>query len=392
MKIKLAAAEILSRAAIEHRLSHKRRLGILRATGSLTKLWEYLAGGQTTSELPAMDILRFCWNQTDTEKLLSEAGIWASQGIKVISALEEEFPSRLAQRGIYLSLLYYRGPDPTLLGRKAVAVVGSRALGPYGKAATMSLTDNLCRRGYVIVSGAATGADSVAHRQALATGRETIAVLGCGVDRAYPRAQKQLLQEISETGLVISEYRPGTPPLARNFPARNRIIAALAEAVLVVSARKKSGSLITAHLAHKMGIPVFAVPGSVFSHEQEGCHYLIKEKIATIITDLEAPGLSGLGGNEVIKAETSQLITQTRVPGQIPATVSDPADRSPSVAADPTQKLILEQLSLRPLTMAQIACLIDKPLSDTAQILTQMELARLLLNRRGQYELNRFRS
>ncbi|WP_276724276.1 DNA-processing protein DprA [Selenomonas noxia] len=171
-------------------------------------------------------------------------------------------------------VLYYRGtliPDARRIG-----IVGARKFTAYGEAAAMEFAERLARSGVTITSGAARGIDTRAHRGALRGGR-TVAVLGCGVDIAYPPENRRLLSQIVESGgAVLSEYAPGTQPLPAFFPARNRIISGLSEGTLVVEAAKRSGSLITAEMALSEGRDVYAVPGSIYSPQSGGCHNLIR--------------------------------------------------------------------------------------------------------------------
>ena len=174
-------------------------------------------------------------------------------------------------------LLYLRGAAvPELLARPAVAVVGARACSSYGRSVTRSLTRELAAAGLVVVSGMARGIDGEAHRGALESGGATVAVLGCGIDRDYPAAHAELARRICEHGLVVSEYEPGVEPAPWRFPARNRIIAGLCRATVVVEARDRSGALITADFALEEGRDVLAVPGEITSSLSAGTNALLK--------------------------------------------------------------------------------------------------------------------
>ena len=164
----------------------------------------------------------------------------------------------------------------------AVAIVGSRAATSYGLAVAERLAADLAARGVTVVSGLARGIDSAAHRGALRVGGRTIAVLGSGVDVIYPPENRRLAGEIASHGAVVSQFEPGTRPLAGHFPARNRVIAGLGLAVVVVEAAEKSGSLITAGLAGEMGREVMAVPGLLTSAQSVGAHRLIQDGAALI--------------------------------------------------------------------------------------------------------------
>jgi len=191
--------------------------------------------------------------------------------------------------------LYLRGrADAELLSRPAVAVVGARACSPYGAQVARMLGRELAAVGVVVVSGLARGIDGEAHRGALDAGGHTVAVLGCGIDRDYPAAHASLAGAIAERSLLVSEYEPGVEPAPWRFPARNRIIAGLCAATIVVEARERSGALITADFALDEGREVLAVPGEITSALAAGTNALLRLG-ATPLTStgdvLEALGL-----------------------------------------------------------------------------------------------------
>lgn len=194
--------------------------------------------------------------------------------VHICTLQDESYPYLLKEIFSPPAVLYYRG----VLMPKArrVAMVGSRRFSPYGEALALEFGEQLAAAGLTVVSGAARGIDTRSHRGALKTGR-TVAVLGCGIDVAYPPENRRLLAEIAEQGAVISEYGPGVQPLPAFFPARNRIISGLSAGTLVVEAAARSGSLITAEMALNEGREVYALPGSVFSKTSEGCHHLIQQ-------------------------------------------------------------------------------------------------------------------
>jgi DNA processing protein len=173
--------------------------------------------------------------------------------------------------------LYLRGSgEPELLARRAVAVVGARSCSPYGAQVARMLGRELSAAGVVVVSGLARGIDGEAHRGALESGGPTVGVLGCGIDRDYPAVNATLSRRMEDGGLVVSEYEPGIEPAPWRFPARNRIIAGLCEAVVVVEARERSGALITADFALEEGREVFAVPGEITNALSVGSNALLK--------------------------------------------------------------------------------------------------------------------
>ncbi len=173
--------------------------------------------------------------------------------------------------------LYLRGEaQDDVLAKPAVSIVGARACSPYGAQVARRLGRELAAAGLVVVSGLARGIDGEAHRGALEAGGLTVAILGCGIDRDYPAAHAELARKIRERGLVVSEYEPGVEPAPWRFPARNRVIAGLGAATVVVEARERSGALITADLALEEGRDVLAVPGEITSSLSAGTNALLK--------------------------------------------------------------------------------------------------------------------
>lgn len=182
--------------------------------------------------------------------------------------------------------LYVRGQaDLAGLTERSVAVVGSRAATEYGLRVAADLAHGLVGRGWTVVSGAAYGIDAASHRAALAGDGPTVAVLACGADRAYPMAHRGLLDSIAARGAVVSEVPPGCAPYRSRFLARNRLIAALTRATVVVEASLRSGSLTTAKEARRLHLPVGAVPGPVTSMGSAGCHALVRDAGAVLVTD-----------------------------------------------------------------------------------------------------------
>ncbi|MFC8179974.1 DNA-processing protein DprA [Rhodococcus sp. NPDC057297] len=171
------------------------------------------------------------------------------------------------------------------LVERSVAIVGTRAATAYGEHVTAEIAGDLAVDGWTIVSGAAFGIDAAAHRAALGVSGSTVAVLACGVDRAYPSGHSRLLQRIAGSGAVISEYGPGTTPARHRFLSRNRIVAAFGSAVVVVEAGWRSGARNTAAWANRLGKPVLAVPGPVTSASSKGCHRMIREGEARLVAD-----------------------------------------------------------------------------------------------------------
>ena len=201
----------------------------------------------------------------------------AGRTIAFIGRSEAAYPSLLRELHDPPPGLFLRGSGGVaLLNRRAVAIVGARACSSYGSQVARLLGRELAAAGLVVVSGLARGIDGEAHRGALEAAGRTVAVLGCGIDRDYPAAHAQLAARVCEDGLVVSEYAPGVEPAPWRFPARNRIIAGLADATIVVEARERSGSLITADFALEAGREVFAVPGEITSALSAGANALLR--------------------------------------------------------------------------------------------------------------------
>ena len=198
-----------------------------------------------------------------------------SENIRCITKDDPEYPVKMKQYPSMPNKLYVKGRLP-LAEKPAVAVIGARMCSPYGRIQAFRYAKVLSEAGIQIISGMALGIDSEGHKGAMKRKMPTFAVLGSGVDVCYPRANRKLYERILwEGGGVISECPPGTQPMPWCFPARNRIISALADAVLIVEAKENSGSLITAGFALEQGKMVYAIPGAVTDALSRGCHKLI---------------------------------------------------------------------------------------------------------------------
>jgi DNA processing protein len=257
---------------------------VLRASKSA---WQGVVGnsladalGREPPELAARLQAARAWLQGDEQR-------------RVLSIGDEAYPAVLLQTADPPLLLYVQG-RVELLQQRSLAIVGSRNASPQGVDNARSFGAHMSRQGWTIVSGLAFGIDGAAHEGGLAGPGSTVAVVGTGLDRVYPARHRALAHRIASAGVLVSEFAPGTPPLAENFPQRNRIIAGLSRGTLVVEAALQSGSLITARLAAEAGREVFAVPGSIHSPLSRGCHALIRqgaklvESAADILEELQA--------------------------------------------------------------------------------------------------------
>lgn len=214
---------------------------------------------------------------------LADTLAWLDSGPdrRVMVLGDADYPLPLLNSADPPLLLYLHGRS-ALLQRPMLAIVGSRRPSAQGRDNARRFARALAAQGWAIASGLAAGIDGAAHEGALAAGGDTVAVVGTGIDRVYPASHQALAQRIAAAGLLVSELSLGTPPLAANFPQRNRIIAGLSRGTLVVEAALRSGSLITARLAAEAGREVMAIPGSVLSPQSAGCHALIRQGAALV--------------------------------------------------------------------------------------------------------------
>jgi DNA processing protein len=223
---------------------------------------------------PRVERLNKDYQFISTDKLLND---YTTQNIHLITIFDEDYPDRL--KTIYQPpwMLFARGNLSLLKNRESLAVVGSRNATAYGIGAIDYLFPSLIHKNVLIVSGLARGIDAHAHKAAIKLGGKTIGVIAGGFHHLYPKENVKLAEYMMEKQLVLSEYPPATMPAKWQFPMRNRIISGLSVGTLVVEARKKSGSLITADFALNEGRDVFAVPGSILSPDSDGVHYLIQQ-------------------------------------------------------------------------------------------------------------------
>ena len=248
---------------------------LVKVFGSAKAAWsapveELIASGVRKNSIGAF--ITFRQGHPDApEKLV---GYCERQKIKLCCINDEDYPPILKEIDTPPMFFYYRGtlqPDAFRIG-----IVGSRHNTAYGQNVALELGEQLAAAGLTVVSGAARGIDSFAHRGALKAGR-TVAVLGCGINYIFPRENKKLFEEIAERGVILSEFPPNLKPNAGTFPTRNRIIAGLSKGVVVVEADFKSGALITSTYAGDYGRDVFAVPGQVYAKMSRGCNELIRD-------------------------------------------------------------------------------------------------------------------
>ena len=284
--------------------------------------------------------------QVDLEKL------WArieAQGIKILTWEDEAYPQRLKEIEQPPPVLYIRGeylPDDLF----AVAIVGTRRITPYGRQITEELAAYLAANRITVISGLARGVDAMAHQTALKAGGRTIGVLGSGVDKIYPPEHRALAEKMTEHGAIISDYAPGTPPDASNFPPRNRIISGLSLAVVVIEAGETSGALITAEFAAEQGREVFAVPGSILAPQSKGTNKLIQHGALPLLSvhDLmQALDLTRMGEHKAARK---------------------------AIPSDETEARLMNVLSEQPLHVDEIRNQTELPIEKVSATLALMEL------------------
>ncbi len=283
----------------------------------------------------------------------------AAGGFRWLGRSDPGFPSRLGSIHDPPPGLFLRGDCGSgLLASPSVAIVGARACSDYGAHVARSLARGLAAHGILVVSGLARGVDSFAHRGALDAGGATVAVLGCGIDRDYPRAHASLAGEVARSGLLVSEYPPGVAPAPWRFPARNRIVAGLTGATVVVEARERSGALITADLALEEGRDVLAVPGEITSPLSAGSNGLLRLG-ATPVTSVEDV-LEALGVDPV-------------------------ASQAEPVELDEAARAVLGALDAGASSADEIVRATGLPAGEAAAALTELELVGLVEVRSGVY-------
>jgi DNA processing protein len=284
--------------------------------------------------------------QVDLEKVWKKI---ESQNIHILTWEDEAYPQRLKEIDQPPPVLYLRGdylPDDLF----AVAIVGTRRATPYGRQITEELASFLAAHGITVVSGLARGIDAIAHQTALKAGGRTIGVLGSGVDKIYPPEHRALADKMIESGAIISDYAPGTPPDATNFPPRNRIISGLSLAVVVIEAGETSGALITAEFAAEQGREIFAVPGSILAPQSKGTNKLIQNGALPL-----------LSVNDLMQA-----LDLTRM--------GDHKAARKIIPADETEARLMSVLSLEPLHVDEIRNQTELPIEKVSATLALMEL------------------
>ncbi|MGH8442030.1 MAG: DNA-processing protein DprA [Nevskiaceae bacterium] len=283
-------------------------------------------------------------------------------GRHLITWADERYPPLLREIAQAPAALFVHG-DPTLLAHRQLAIVGARAATRPGTEIAEGFAAELTRCGFAITSGLALGIDGAAHRGALAAGGHTLAVCGTGLDRVFPTRHRELAREIAERGALVSEFPCGTPPVADNFPRRNRIISGLALGVLMVEAATRSGSQITARLAGEQGREVFAIPGSIHSPMSRGPHALIRQG-AKLVESV----------NDILDELSAQLGEDFARP---------PPREATAVELDPARRRVLDAVGFEPTGFDRLIERLAMPVDALSAALLTLELDGLIATAPG---------
>lgn len=266
------------------KLSGKLKESLVENFQSVEELWYYVKNTKVNFNMKILERLQ---QNMDLDKFKPVLQCIEKNNIKYATIQSPEYPKMLKNFEDSPYGIYYFGDLNNLNETIAVSIVGSRLCSDYGREVARRISSDLSKYNINIISGMAKGIDSEAHWGCLNSGGTTTAVLGCGLDKIYPAENKKLYDRIKEKGCIISEFLPGTPPFAFNFPIRNRIISGLSDLIIIVEASERSGSLITASRALDQGKQVMAVPGSVFSEKSKETNKLIRDG-AYVFTGIES--------------------------------------------------------------------------------------------------------
>ncbi len=320
--------------------------------------------------------------QPDTAMLGTSLDWLRASGHHLLGWHDPDYPALLRRVSSPPLALFVAG-DPALLWHPAVAVVGSRAPTAGGRDNAFDFAQALAASGLAVASGLAAGIDTAAHEGVLAAGGLTVAVLGTGPDVPYPRANRGLHERIAAAGAVVSEHPPGTGAQPGHFPSRNRILAGLALATLVVEAAQRSGALITARLAGEAGREVFAIPGSIHNPLARGCHRLIRDGAGLVESAQEVIAAIGPLAAGLADALRGRLADPTS--GGTPATGHQPA----LGGSDPDYQRLWQALGHDPTGMDQLVSRTGLTAAGLSSMLLVMELEGRVAVEHGRYSRKR---
>lgn len=392
---------------------------LLRAFGSAEAIWAMdeaalsRAGitGKALSVLSDKDLRR-------AEETRNEC---RARGIRMLCPADEDYPERLRQLSDAPLILYCLGRLPDLSGRPSIGLVGSRAANHWGLETALRLGWQIAGCGGAVVTGMALGIDGAAARGALDRGGPVIGVLGGGVDVVYPKENRDLFERIVTHGCLLSEYPPGSAPIARQFPARNRIISALSDGVVVVQAAERSGALITARWAADQGRDVFAVPGPAGDALSRGSNQLLRDgailsecgwdvmreyeyrypnavreyhgRPRAAAADRAAPSTGGTAERHPAGKAEMAPIPKKPAGSNTDSIPAEPARKAKLSGLSPEQERIVAALSGGALQLDALIAAVDLPAGQVLSQITLLEVRRIVTRAPGKiYSLQSFNS
>jgi DNA processing protein len=349
----------------------KLQLALIDQMGSFRQLFESRNSVDNPALNQQLQLIRQAYHKGQWQKEVAKINQTLDQyQAKIIPITSEDYPPQLQQIAKPPPLLYIRG-NPHCLHLPQLAIVGSRRMTKGAEVIAKSWAKNLAASGFIITSGMAIGIDSCAHRGAVEANKGiSIGVIATGIDCMYPSRNASLAEQIIEIGgALVTEFAPGTPPLAAHFPQRNRIISGLSLGVLVVEAALKSGSLITAKYALEQNREVFAIPGSINSPQSKGCHQLIKQGACLVETTSEL--VEEIAGPLATYGEKYQHLMQK------------PAEIPPAEKLSHEESLLLDILGYEPMLIDELDT--TWPMEKLLQLLIALELKGAVVSEQGYY-------
>ncbi len=340
---------------------------LLEHLGEPRAVFDESAATMTALGLPAHTV-NFL-QQPDWSAVQRDLRWLEGDGNSVLTLHDPDYPERLREIPDPPPVLFLRGRQQCIAQQPQLAVVGSRNPTHGGEVLAADITEQMAGRGVTITSGLALGIDAAAHRGTLRGGGWTIAVAGCGLDRVYPARNRELAHEIVEHGTLVSEFPPGTPPARDHFPRRNRIISGLAQAVLVVEAAARSGSLITARCALEQGRDVMAVPGAPYNPRSRGCNALLRQGAALVETadDIQME----MGWTATVRQTSRKEVRR-----------AETIDNK-SITADSSQRAVLENTGFEPTPVDSVVERSGLTPEAVSSILLMLELQGLVVSAPG---------
>lgn len=312
--------------------------------------------------------------KADDDQIQAELDWLAKPDNHILPLSDALYPAQLKEISDPPLVLFVKGSVDCLL-LPQLAVVGSRNADNSGLQNTKLFCSQLVKQGLLITSGLAAGIDSAAHQAALQAGGKTIAVMGTGINSIYPKNNRQLAKDIVQSGAVVSEFPLNTPPKAHHFPRRNRIIAGLSLATLVVEAAERSGTLITARLAMEQNRPVMAIPGSIHNPRVKGCHALIKQG-AKLVESAEDIYEELTVGIEMLRQHLGERLNESPITED--NLVLDNHKITPKFELSAEQRALLDKMPFEPIEFDQLLALTELESAELSSDLLLLELNGLI--------------